>query len=591
MIKYLKNKESIQLILISISIFSMNASWILRKRRNSILDIDEAGYLTMAWNNWNSFGLEGLLGFIQSVINQPLHAPLQPAITALFFAPIGPKIIFGLLIPNFFYVGVFIIVFKMLRTSYQNFESFYLAFFITQLNFVVAYSRNYNFAMSTTFFVLISTYLIIYIKSGSKLYNVFLGLTLGGILLTRNVSVIYLPFLLIIFLIIQVMGKRKKIDILKSFIVVISTIIAICLPWFSKNANLVFNYLTNFGYGDRSKEYGNENFLFTIENIKEHIFRLTLYQYSITTLIVLIVIPLILMFIHLLKGRISKIRRFNFSNDNIAIICLFILIFGSLLILMTSRNKGSGFDLPIIILVHILFLLVVKINPHKLIRMLVSLIIFIQIAIFIESKNLYRVPIEKIQIPFIEFSIPMIPDNNITLGYLRGGLNEKELTAKETKEFEWLNSGVDPEFKWNEVKVSIIRFLEQSNSDSQFVMMTTRHRIVNPNSINLIRAQEKKSLIPFWFLPAQEISDSDVMKIKEVLDSEFDIKPCTVIQSDGILNEILPKTPDQEIVEQLGKRDYILRYTISMPDYRILKFYQSKEYCINQTSTDWEKAR
>ena len=165
------------------------------------------------------------------------------------------------------------------------------------------------------------------------------------------------------------------------------------------------------------------------------------------------------------------------------------------------------------------------------------------------------------------------------------------MTAKETTEFEWLNSGVDTEFKWNDVKVSIIRFLEKSNSDSQFVMMTTRHRIVNPNSINLIRAQEKKSLIPFWFLPAQEISDSDVMKIKELLNSEFAIKPCTVIQSDGILNEILPKTPDQEILEQLGKRDYILRYTISMPDYRILKIYQSKEYCENQTSTDWENSR
>ena len=150
-IKYL-NRENILLFLCATSMFLLNCYWIFSNRRRGILDIDEAGYLTMAWNNWNSIGIEGLFGFLQSFVNQPLHAPLQPAISALLFIPVGPKMLIALLTPTIFYVGIFVIVYKILRRIYPSFESLCLAFFISQLNFLVAYSRNYNFATITTFF-------------------------------------------------------------------------------------------------------------------------------------------------------------------------------------------------------------------------------------------------------------------------------------------------------------------------------------------------------------------------------------------------------------------------------------------------------
>ena len=158
------------------------------------------------------------------------------------------------------------------------------------------------------------------------------------------------------------------------------------------------------------------------------------------------------------------------------------------------------------------------------------------------------------------------------------------MSPKESIEFSWLRTGIDANFRWNSVKVGIIRFLEQTGTDSQFVLMTTRHRIVNPNSINLIRAQENKPLIPFRFLPAQEISESGDLKSLELLNNEFSVKPCTVIQSTGLINEILPKTSDQVIMEQIRKRGYILRNSIAMPDYRSIRIYQSREYCVNELS-------
>ena len=584
MINNLKNKENIQLLLVSIFIFSLNTYWIYSYRRSGILDIDEAGYLTMAWNNWNSFASEGVLGFLQSVVNQPLHAPLQPAFTALLFTPLGPKIIFGLITPSIFYVGVFILVYKILRKSYRNFESIYLSFFISQLNLLVAYSRNYNFAISTTFFVLLSTYLIIFVKNLSKFQNILLGLSLGGIILARTMSVIYLPFLILIYLVIQILEKRKKIEIFKSLLITLCSLLIISFPWFSQNFKSVFNYLTSYGYGNNANEYGNENFLLSLENLKFHIFNLSIYQYSISTVTVLVIIPVLTTLVKVLKDRQVYLPSIKVSKKAIEITSLILLIIGVTLVLMSSKNKGSGFDLPIIVLFHILFLLLFKFTPSKLNHGVILIIVFFQIFIFMGQPTQESHYNRRIQIPFTQLFIPVTPENNISVAYLKGGLNGEELSPKENIEFSWLRTGIDANFRWNSVKVDIIRFLEQTGTDSQFVLMTTRHRIVNPNSINLIRAQENKPLIPFRFLPAQEISESGEIKSLELLNNEFSVKPCTVIQSTGSINEILPKTLDQEIMEQIRKRGYILRNSIAMPDYRIIRIYQSREYCVNQLS-------
>lgn len=513
MINKLKNKENIQLLLVSILIFSLNTYWIYRYRRSGILDIDEAGYLTMAWNNWNSFASEGVLGFLQSVVNQPLHAPLQPAFTALLFTPLGPKIIFGLITPSIFYVGVFILVYKILRKSYRNFESIYLSFFISQLNLLVAYSRNYNFAISTTFFVVLCTYLIIFAKKHTKFQNVLLGLSLGGIILTRTMSVIYVPFLILIFLVIQILEKRKKINIFKSLLITLCSFLIISFPWFSQNLKSVFNYLTSYGYGNNANEYGNENFLLSLGNLKFHIFNLSIYQYSISTITVLVIIPLLTTLVKVLKDHRAYLSSIKDSKKAIEITSLLFLIIGATLVLMSSRNKGSGFDLPIIVLVHTLFLILFKFTPSKLNNGVILIIIFFQIFNFMGQPTKESQYNRKIQIPFTQLSIPVTPENNISVAYLKGGLNGEELSPKENIEFSWLSTGVDADFRWNSVKVDIIRFLEQTGTDSQFVLMTTRHRIVNPNSINLIRAQENKPLIPFRFLPAQEISESGDLKV------------------------------------------------------------------------------
>ena len=580
--KYKKytNRENVLLLLISTLIFILNSYWIFSNRRGGILDIDEAGYLTMAWNNWNSIGLEGLFGFSQSFVNQPLHAPLQPAMSALLFIPVGPKIFIALLTPTIFYVGIFAVVYKILRRIYPSLESLGLAFFVSQLNFLVAYSRNYNFAIITTFFVMLALYLIVFKNSISKLENVILGFVLGGILLSRTVSVIYLPFLAVIFIVIQIINKRKKIDTLKSVIIISVSFLVVIYPWLNKNFTLVYTYLTSYGYGERSKEYGSENYALSFTNILEQIYRYTIYQYSITSILVFIFIPLYFLFKKFLKKNVdSDAKELRDDGNKVQILTMLFFILGSTLVIMSSRNRGSGFEIPLIITFHLLLLYTIRIEFNKFIGIFIIILLFLQTTIFVSPKALERFPIKDLSIPFTRIQIQLSPDNNITLSYLEGGLNGVILSEAESQKYNWLLKGTDQNLEWNKAKVDLIRFLEKTNSDSQFVLLATRHRIINPNSLNLIRAQERKEMIPFRFLPAQEISQSSDSEIREIISREFETKPCTIITSSGKLNEILPAVDQKYITEKLKQEQYTLRIKIRLPDDRDVELFQNMRIC------------
>jgi 4-amino-4-deoxy-L-arabinose transferase-like glycosyltransferase len=146
--------------------------------------------------------------------------------------------IIGLLTPTIFYVAIFAIVYKILRYTYPVFESLCLAFFISQLNFLVSYSRNYNFAIITTFFVLSAFYLIVFTKLSSWKQNMLLGAILGFILLSRTVSIIYIPFLIGLLIFTQITEKRKLLEMLRNYLIMAGTFLVVTYAWLNKNYHL-----------------------------------------------------------------------------------------------------------------------------------------------------------------------------------------------------------------------------------------------------------------------------------------------------------------------------------------------------------------
>jgi hypothetical protein len=280
-----------------------------------------------------------------------------------------------------------------------------------------------------------------------------------------------------------------------------------------------------------------------------------------------------------MKNFDSDAKALRDDGNKVQILTMLFFILGSTLVIMSSRNRGSGFEIPLIITFHLLLLYTIRIKFNRFIGIFIIILLFLQTTVFVSPKALERISIKDISIPFTRIQIQFSPDNNITLSYLQGGLNGVKLSEAESQKYDWLLKGTDQNLEWNKAKVDLIRFLEKTNSDSQFVLLATRHRIFNPNSLNLIRAQERKEMIPFRFLPAQEISQSSDSEIREIISREFETKPCTIITSSGNLNEILPSVDQKYITEKMNQEEYKLKMKIRLPDDRDIEIFQNISIC------------
>ena len=78
---------------------AIGAVWLWRFRRGQPLDIDEAGYLAIAVNDYRGLTDGGPGGLWDAVMGPSIQAPLMTALTAPVFLVTGPGVLPGLLVP------------------------------------------------------------------------------------------------------------------------------------------------------------------------------------------------------------------------------------------------------------------------------------------------------------------------------------------------------------------------------------------------------------------------------------------------------------------------------------------------------------
>jgi hypothetical protein len=79
--------------------FLINARWIWIYRHGQSLDIDEAGYLTIALVDYYALVREGVVGWLAAVGAPSIQAPLMTALSSLLFYFTGPHVIVGFAMP------------------------------------------------------------------------------------------------------------------------------------------------------------------------------------------------------------------------------------------------------------------------------------------------------------------------------------------------------------------------------------------------------------------------------------------------------------------------------------------------------------
>jgi hypothetical protein len=240
-----------------------------------------------------------------------------------------------------------------------------------------------------------------------------------------------------------------------------------------------------------------------------------------------------------------------------------------MIIFNSTSNQGYGFRLIYYVAFFLwITILIVKLLPNFLLKvtwliLLFSLILNIIPKQIVDSFNLpSQINVKN------EIVINIYNKNELINEYLNAGLNSDFFNSKPNSDW-YLNSREGFEF-FNLAHVELLRFLESRNLDSQNLLLAFRHRLFNPNSLNLIRAKEGQSLIPISFLP---VNSSSVLTSVDLI--EFGLTNyCLVAISEGNINEIFPESNQGTILNLLISNSYINIYNSELPDGRTVLVFK-----------------
>jgi 4-amino-4-deoxy-L-arabinose transferase-like glycosyltransferase len=334
------------LLFVAMTYFAINVRWVWLYRRGQVLDIDEAGYFAIALNNFHALANGGLLQWIMSVEAPSIQSPLTTAAASLIFGLVGPHIVVGFLIPVFAgTVAVLAVYFLGARLAGRRF-GLLCAVAVACCPLLLNYSRSFHFALPAT---AVTTLAVLALVQSNRFrsfgWSIAFGLFVGLMPLARTMTVAFIPGLLIGALVFAFSEKWALKQALVHMIVAGFVATVTSATWLAFNGQGVAQYLLNYGYGNRSAEYGPGGS--RIENV------IVTFRYAAHYLHFPYVVLLSLgAFLHA-----SFIARRWWRNGfgptletvvRSPLLVLVIFVVSALLVLASSSNKGTAFVAPVV---------------------------------------------------------------------------------------------------------------------------------------------------------------------------------------------------------------------------------------------------
>jgi 4-amino-4-deoxy-L-arabinose transferase-like glycosyltransferase len=341
-----------------VAIVAMDVWWVATYRHDQPLTIDEAGYIAFALMDHFALQGGGLHALWDTVNSQAPYAPLVPAVTSLAYVfKAGVLEAFGVLI-GFLVLLTFASYGIGERLAGPRLGAL-AALVVATLPGAFLFVREYVFALPAAALLSCAVYALLR-SDGLRLrrWAIACGAALGLMLLARTMTIAFVPALFVAGIVgILVRGKyaanpagQLRRRFLNLGLVAVAGF-AVAAPWYIRNLQTVFDYLTSFGYGAQSAYYGPNHSLLSWARWHDVANRMTLTD---------LLVPLaVLILLALLVVAATAIRRIIRAEDRrgAAIELLgsdafsvAIVVACSYVALTSSRNGGEGFTIPIAVL-------------------------------------------------------------------------------------------------------------------------------------------------------------------------------------------------------------------------------------------------
>lgn len=328
---------------------ALGARWIGVYRRGGLLDIDEAGYQSTAVLDLRAWEAGGIGGWWDAFLAPNIQAPLMPALTTPYYAVAGEGALVGLLVPLSFGVVCLAACYGLGRRVSPA-VGWVTAVLVAATPAVISFSRTYNFAIASAATVALALWALARSRNfHGPWWSLLVGVFAGLAILSRTLTLAMMPGLALAAVVAVAVGPERGRRTLNVLVAAVGSAV-VAGPWYWRNGEGVWDYLTAFGYGSRLAEYGDE----------ESVLSATSWLHSLQYAIDSLALPLtVLWALGLVLLAVAAVRRRAGGPDDtrgggparwgrsLLMPSAAFLLWG-LLILTSTGNKGSGFLLPLI---------------------------------------------------------------------------------------------------------------------------------------------------------------------------------------------------------------------------------------------------
>jgi hypothetical protein len=334
------------LAVIVIAFLWVNVQWLRDYRFDQSLDIDEAGYITYATVYARSLIGGGINAWLHAINGPGAHGPVVPAISSLILAMAHLDINYAFLTNPILGCIVLLLTYAVTRKiSNPQSAALIATLIVATTPGFVDYARAFQFAMQAAVCYIIAAWAVINSNSyTSKRFAVIAGMALGFMIMSRTMTIAFLPaFALASLGLIFMEGNQRNAKTWTGVAIATCAFFLTALTWYAQHYKDVFEYLFSFGYGAHASEYGKNTGFLTIDNLKSRVDGLMVLYLRPLHFYILLVFAISAT----VAGLASRIQATKSAfHEQRAFLA--ILIISSLVILGSSRNRGSGFEIPIL---------------------------------------------------------------------------------------------------------------------------------------------------------------------------------------------------------------------------------------------------
>lgn len=299
-------------------------------------DPDEAGYLADAFGFKRVLWTDGPTGLIDE-IRRTGTAPLVPLISAawLFVGPDEPR--WAMLVqPGFMVIAATSITGITHRFAGSGTAIAAGLTFVTFPTVILA-TQGYNYGLAPTAFLAVALWALLASDRCTNRWVFAVGPAAAAMLLSRTMTIAFVPGVLLAGAICA--GMRPRALARFGFSMLIGA--AIAAPWYLAQRAEIFGYLSAYGYGERTAYFENST---VWSRLLER--PLTLWQSTGLWLGLALATAVAWSLVRHRSELGASIRRYIAVREHSALIAVLLTGF---LALLSTRNIGTWFDLPVVV--------------------------------------------------------------------------------------------------------------------------------------------------------------------------------------------------------------------------------------------------